>query len=69
VSNLSKDVDIYKMKLHESVYVSEGPMYYCILRVAGGFIYECITGSGRISATFVPFSDEFMETKNDNDKS
>lgn len=66
MSNLSKDVDIYKLKLHESVFIVGGPMTYRIFRVAGGFLYSTSAASGA-SATFVPFNDEFMETENDND--
>lgn len=54
-----KEQDIYKMKLHEEVYVHE---LLFIIRVAGGWIYK--SGDDVTpTSVFVPFNNEFQESK------
>lgn len=57
---IAKEIDIYKMQLHEIVQV-EGMQ---IFRVAGGWIYDFIEYNGyQASTIFIPFNNEFMQIK------
>lgn len=51
--------DIYNLKLHESLELKEGII---ILRVAGGWIYNCwdYEKQNYIVGNFIPFNDEFQ---------
>ena len=53
--------DIYKLKLHEIMCFEQG----IILRVAGGWIYKDMSGSGA-SQVFVPFDNEFKDQNPNN---
>lgn len=54
------DTDIYGMRLHVSKDISP---YINVIRVPGGWIYRVLeptlTGKAAVSATFVPWSDEW----------
>jgi len=51
----------YNLKLHEIVKINDYPTTK-ILRVPGGWIYYVMTDSNTsVTATFVPYSDEFEE--------
>jgi len=52
---------IYDLRLHETLYIDECGGWN-ILRVAGGWIYQYQDGE-RGYKIFVPFDNEFMETK------
>lgn len=56
-------VDIYNIKLHETIYIEQSNFVGSIMRVAGGWIYERDIPDYRHStATFVPFDNEFQRT-------
>lgn len=59
---MAEQNELYTIKLHERATISPG---ITALRVPGGWIYEywnAINGQ-RYHAIFVPYSNEFMETK------
>jgi len=49
-------IDIYKMKLHDTFRVLDGPLSYSIIRVAGGWIYNFDN-----EVVFIPFHNEFQK--------
>lgn len=57
-----EDIDIYNMKLHEQVEISDGGFIGSIMRVPGGWIYERDARGYQIcTSTFVPFCNEVEE--------
>ena len=57
-----EEIDIYNMKLHEQVEISDKGFIGSIMRVAGGWIYERdARGYEVCTSTFVPFDNEFAE--------
>lgn len=57
-----EEIDIYNMKLHEQVEISDKGFKGCIMRVPGGWIYERdATGYEACTSTFVPFDNEFAK--------
>lgn len=54
-------MNIYKMKLHETIKGCNHELTYYITRVAGGWIYEMPRGNTRrFTSVFVPFNNEFQ---------
>ena len=59
---MKKEKTIYDLKLHEGIVIDP---YIYIARVHGGWLYDMGEGgnNGDRSVIFVPFDNEFMETK------
>lgn len=58
--------DIYKMKLHETINLSNGTK---VMRVPGGWIYRTTagySGTKSITSTFVKFNIEFIDSYKSN---
>ncbi|MDD5358298.1 MAG: hypothetical protein PHX80_04075 [Candidatus Nanoarchaeia archaeon] len=53
---MDEEMDIYKLKLNESVTLEDG---WYVTRVPGGWIYKLY--SSNCLAVFVPFNNEFQE--------
>ena len=61
MNNKFKDIDIYKLKLHESVDINDELFRGTILRVPGGWIYERdMPGYSTATSVFIPFDNEFQ---------
>jgi len=57
-----EEIDIYNMKLHEQVEISDKGFIGSIMRVPGGWIYEIDSKGYEVcTSTFVPFDNEFMK--------
>jgi hypothetical protein len=64
MDNNFDEVNIYNMELHEHVNINDKAFRGSILRVAGGWIYEHeARGYSQIQTVFVPYHNEFQETK------
>ena len=63
ILTMNKEKTIYNLGLHQETYISNN---VTIMRVPGGWIYTDkyeYSGNASVSKCFVPFDDEFMETK------
>jgi len=55
--------DIYKLDLHEATEAKNDYANNVVTRVAGGWIYHHFRlDCGQMTATFVPFNNEFQST-------
>lgn len=59
----NNEVNIYKLKLNETVELWAGAITYFVTRVPGGWIYNNMRlDHGQMNSVFVPFDNEYQQT-------